>query len=98
MEHKNMVINRTEWGDNAGNRTASSGTMISPAETKTLGWQPSCKCLNADKVPSIVLDPFAGAGTTLLVASKLGRRSVGYELSEEYCKLAVERNKQGGLL
>ena len=60
---------------------------------ETLGWQPQCKC-NADRVPSIVLDPFAGSGTTLLVASKLGRKSVGYELSEEYCRLIVERNRQ----
>lgn len=62
-------------------------------ETKTIGWQPTCKC-NADKVLSIVLDPFAGAGTTLLVAAKLGRRAVGYEISEEYCRLSAERNKQ----
>ena len=62
-------------------------------EVKTLGWQPTCKC-NADKVPSIVLDPFAGAGTTLWVAKKLNRRAVGYEISEEYCQLAVERMRQ----
>lgn len=63
----------------------------------TLGWKPQCKC-EADKTPSLVLDPFAGSGTTLLVASKLGRRSVGYELAEEYCRLAVERNKQAVLV
>ncbi len=62
-------------------------------QTETLGWRPQCKC-NADKIPSIVLDPFAGSGTTLKVAAELNRRAVGYELSEEYCKLAVERNKQ----
>ena len=66
-------------------------------EVKTLGWQPTCKC-NADKVPSIVLDPFMGAGTTLWVAKKLNRKAIGYEISEEYCQLAVERIRQQVLL
>ena len=66
------------------------------AQSITLGWQPTCNC-NADKVPSLVLDPFAGAGTTLWVAKKLGRRAVGYELSREYCELSVERNRQQAL-
>lgn len=38
-----------------------------------------------------VLDPFAGAGTTLMVARKLLRNSVGIELNPKYCGLIVDR-------
>ncbi len=72
-----------------GNRKAGKSLT---RESTTLGWQPTYKC-NADKVPSIVLDPFGGAGTTPWVAKKLGRRCYVYELSEEYCELIVERNR-----
>jgi len=39
----------------------------------------------------IVFDPFAGSGTTLAVAKKLGRSWLGCELSEEYVRAATER-------
>jgi site-specific DNA-methyltransferase (adenine-specific) len=39
----------------------------------------------------IVLDPFAGTGTTMVVAKQLGIKSVGIELSEEYIEIAEER-------
>ena len=41
----------------------------------------------------IVLDPFAGSGTTLAVAKKLERQWIGCELSEEYVRAASERLK-----
>ncbi|MEM1062856.1 MAG: DNA methyltransferase, partial [Planctomycetota bacterium] len=39
----------------------------------------------------VVLDPFAGSGTTLAVAKKLHRRWLGFELSADYAKYATER-------
>lgn len=39
----------------------------------------------------IVLDPFAGAGTTCLVARKLGRDFIGIELNSQYIEIAKRR-------
>jgi site-specific DNA-methyltransferase (adenine-specific) len=39
----------------------------------------------------IVLDPFCGTGTTMLVARTLWRKSIGIDISEEYLKLAEAR-------
>jgi len=39
----------------------------------------------------IVLDPFCGTGTTMLVAFRLGRKSVGIDVSAEYLRTAEER-------
>ena len=40
---------------------------------------------------SIVLDPFCGSGTTLIVAEKLGRRWIGMDASRDACETAQKR-------
>lgn len=48
----------------------------------------------------LVLDPFSGAGTSGLVALKLGRRFLGLELNQKYVEMAERRirNEVGLLL
>jgi len=39
----------------------------------------------------VVLDPFCGTGTTMLVAFRLGRKAIGIDISGYYLELAAER-------
>jgi DNA modification methylase len=47
--------------------------------------------LAGSRIGDVVLDPFAGAGTTLVVAQRLGRRFVGVELNPDYVSLIEQR-------
>ena len=50
------------------------------------------RCIKAgSRLGDTVLDPFAGAGTTLLVADRLQRDAIGVELNVEYTRMAMER-------
>lgn len=49
-----------------------------------------CGC-NAGFEAGIVMDIFAGSGTTGAVAKRLGRKYIGIDLSEEYCRLHIKR-------
>lgn len=61
-----------------------------PYQRADEGWRPSCLC-EVETAPCLVLDPFAGSGTTLAVAKSLRRDYLGVELNPKYVELARER-------
>ena len=72
-----------------------------PQREKTLGRHPTQKplallerlILACTKPGDLVLDPFAGSGTTGVAAVKLGRSFIGFETEGEYSRLARRRIK-----
>ena len=57
----------------------------------TTGHRPTCSCPEHEPVPSTVLDPFGGSGTTAGVALEHGRKAILCELNPEYAALVPER-------
>ncbi|HVE46027.1 MAG TPA: site-specific DNA-methyltransferase [Acidimicrobiales bacterium] len=54
--------------------------------------------LSASRPGDLILDPFAGSGTTVLVAGRHGRRFVGVELHPEYMSMAQHRLQRAGFM
>lgn len=46
---------------------------------------------NSSRSGDLVLDPFLGAGTTLIACERTGRRCRGIELDPHYCDVVVAR-------
>ena len=59
--------------------------------------EPLARWLVQLSAASVVCDPFCGSGTTLRAAKDSGRKAIGIEINEEYCKIAVQRLRQGVL-
>ncbi|MCC6680507.1 MAG: site-specific DNA-methyltransferase [Phycisphaeraceae bacterium] len=58
--------------------------------TETAKWTGGCQC-NSGYRKALVLDPFMGAGTTAVVARKLGRDFIGFEINPEFVSMAERR-------
>lgn len=86
-ERPNDLVKRTgEAG--TGNHCANT---VAGVERTTTGWERTCKCNCEMIVPCTVLDPFSGAGTTVMVANQLGRNGIGIELNPEYAAMSERR-------
>lgn len=83
----------TKNHDAAGVQNASDvkRRILEGMREKTYDWSPTCGCDRWPPVPCTVLDPFMGAGTTGLVADRLGRDAIGIELNPDYAELARKR-------
>ena len=46
------------------------------------------------EVGEVVVDPFMGTGTSGVAAKKLGRKYIGIEADEKWCRVAIERFRQ----
>lgn len=98
------AVGRKSWLTEAGTDGIGAGhsgtitvaanhrTVPNNAERVTLGWS---DCGHNNWRSGLVLDPFAGSGTTLAVATGLGRDAIGIDIDERNADLAVER--VGGL-
>lgn len=51
--------------------------------------------LSTTEIGDIIIDPFMGIGTTAVVAKKLDRKYVGFDISDEYIKLSEDNIEIG---
>jgi adenine specific DNA methylase Mod len=93
--HRNVVDERdydADSNDQGSNRQKDGHLPGWFNHSETIGFS---DCEHSTYEPGIVLDPFAGSGTTLEVARSLQCKSIGIEVKPEYCELIKKRLKQG---
>lgn len=90
-----VKVERPTFDDVAHRGRLSGQEMAARTRRETAGWT---DCGHNAYRPGIVLDPFAGSGTTLEVARRLGRHAVGIELNPAYAEIAAARLQQLSLL
>lgn len=85
---RGLWSNVIEVSANGGNEYAKDHKGAFPLEFATRIVEPFT--VKSD----IILDPFMGTGTVLRAAKDLGRKSIGIEISENYCEIAAQRMAQ----
>lgn len=90
--NKQRSYRHQRGGPNSDHRRQAHSVPWQPTVSSITDWQRSCQCTLATGAGRcVVLDPFAGAGTTGLVAKELGRDAILIELNSQYAALAEER-------
>ena len=96
-------VDRSQWTDDGmrlmpsiiHNRTMHRRGAINETEKPVPLLEPLIQY--GCKPGGLVLDVFAGSGSTLIAARNLGRNAVGYEIREEQCERTARRLSQGVL-
>jgi DNA modification methylase len=87
----------SEWGYSVFNAPTVAQSTFGHPTTKPLKLMKELAKHHSD-ISDLILDPFLGSGTTAVAAKQLGRKFIGIEIEEKYCKIAVQRLAQGVLL
>ncbi len=96
-------INNIELGKHGRFRTNvweyKGISATNPHSLDDLKYHPTCKPISlimdairdCSNIGDIILDPFAGSGTTLLAAERTGRKAYVMELDPHYCDVIIHR-------
>lgn len=87
------VVPAQQWGSGVADGEGAHSKKPDGHTTRrsqTIGWT-ECDCPTPDYRPGVVLDPFAGTGTTLAVATGHGRHAIGIDIDERNLDLARDR-------
>jgi DNA modification methylase len=89
-ERRNPISRPDRQIATGGAISGGTGKNFPERRSRTAGWKRGCRH-KGNAVPCTVLDPFSGAGTTGLVAVKMGRSYIGIEINPEYAEMADRR-------